>query len=140
MVDVHERAAVPDVLRGVSQSVEGGAVGGDDDVEAVSGGGAADAAFGVEELELGRDGVLVPDGYVLARALQGQRQAKLRPDAIAIRPDMPDDTDGVGGPEEAEDLLGGLGRILGRRGHRGRAAVLGRGRGRRRDVLGPDFV
>ena len=47
-------------------------------------------AVGVEKFVFLRDGILVPAGDFFPFVLQGQREAELRADAIAIGPDVAD--------------------------------------------------
>ena len=71
------------------------AIGRDDTVKLLSGPGFLHDVVGIQKGELAGHHVLVPAGDLFARVLQGQRQAQLRADAIAIGADVADDAEGA---------------------------------------------
>ena len=112
MVDVDEESAVRDVVGDAAEAVQGGAVGRDDDIELVPRGGLAEAAVRIEEAELRRDGILIPDGDFLPGSFEREGQSKLGADAIAIGPDVADDADGARVLERGQDGFNDLWKVL----------------------------
>ena len=94
-----------DALADRAQALEAGAVGGDHAVEFQAALRLLEQAVGVEKLVFLRDGILVPADDLLAFVLQRQRQAELRADAIAVRPDVADDAKGLALADGVEDAV-----------------------------------
>jgi hypothetical protein len=97
------------VLRGGfadgAEALEAGAVGGDDEVELLAGLGLLHEAGRNHKAEFRRDGVLIPDGDLLALVLKREGEADLGADAITIRADVADDADGLRAPDGGEDFV-----------------------------------
>ena len=91
MVNVDENFPVGDALAGLAEPLETRAVGGDDAVEFLAALRFLKQAVGVEKFVFLRDGILVPADDFFAFVLQRQREAELRADAVAVRPDVADD-------------------------------------------------
>ena len=94
MVNVDEHFPVGDALAGLAQPLEARAVGGDDAVEFLAALRLLKQAVGIEKFVFLRNGILVPADDFFAFVSQRQRQAELRADAIAVRPDVADDAKG----------------------------------------------
>jgi hypothetical protein len=105
VVDIDEEIALPDAGADFSKAFEAGSVGGNDSIESEAGTGLLDKMFRVQEREFVRNCILVPASHLLALVLQGQREAELRTNAIAIGSDMADDTDGFAGLNTLQDAV-----------------------------------
>ncbi len=90
MVNVDENFPVGDALASFAEPLEARAIRRDDAVEFLAALRFLKQAVGVEKFVFLRNGILVPDRHFFALVPQRQRQAELRADAIAIRPDMAD--------------------------------------------------
>jgi hypothetical protein len=109
VIDVDEEPAFFDAGARGAEAVETGGIGGDDAIEDASGPGALDEVIGVEEGEFMGDGVLVPDDDILIFRLEGEAEAELGADAIAVWADVTDDAEGAAladGIEDSGDDLG----------------------------------
>src|SRR6266516_543688 len=111
VIDVDERLSVCDAVARYAQALEAGTVGGHDAIELAARVGQFEEFLRVEEGQFRGDGMFVPTNHVLAFVLQSQRQAELGADAIAIGPDVADDTDRVTFPDGLGDLQDDAGRL-----------------------------
>src|SRR5688572_1722674 len=111
MVDVDEHLSLTDAITHLAEALEAGAVSGDDAVEFPAWGGEFEELLRVEKVELGRHGILVPAGHLLAFVFQRQREAELGTDAIAIRTNVADDTDRLAVANGLNDFLNDAGRL-----------------------------
>src|SRR6266571_6517371 len=105
MVDVDEPLSVLNVIPRFAEPLEAGAIGGNHAVKSASGPGRLIYLLRVQKGQLGWQGVLVPANDFFALVLQGQRQAQLRTNAVPVRPDVADDTDGMTLANPVEDAL-----------------------------------
>ena len=108
MIDVDEKLALLDAGGDVAESLEAGAVGGDDEIELFATFGFRNETFAVEETEFGRNGILIPDSDAFAFSAQGESEAELGADAIAIGANVADDADGAARGDVFEDALDDL--------------------------------
>ena len=88
MVDVDEDFPVADARDDPAQALKTRAIRGNDAVELHAAFGFLEQSVAVQKFVLLRDGILIPAGHFFALVLQGQRETKLRPDTIAIGPDV----------------------------------------------------
>ena len=91
-----------------ADTFQAGRVGGHHAVEVQALLGLLDGAVAVKELVFLRDAVLVPAGHFLALVAEREREAELRADAIPVRADVADDTDGAAFAEGFDDAVDDL--------------------------------
>ena len=88
VVDVDEQLSLFDARSDRAQALEAGAVGGDDAIELAARLWRLQQMVWVQERQLARNGILVPAEHFFVLTAERHGQAKLRPNAISIRPDM----------------------------------------------------
>src|SRR6516162_3393520 len=93
MINIDEDIPVRDALAGLAQPLKTRAIRGDDTVKFHSWSWFLEQAVAIKKAVFIRDDVLIPANHAFAFALQGQRQADLRADTIAVGPDMSDDAE-----------------------------------------------
>jgi len=92
-----------------AQALEGGAIGANEQIEVSRAGGFLQEVIGVQKGVLLRHGVLVPAEDVLAQFAQGQAQADLGADAIAIGADVAGDAYGLALTDGFNDAVNDFG-------------------------------
>src|SRR5258708_8010769 len=103
MIYVDEEFSAPDARADFSQALEAGRIGGDHAVERLAPPGFLEEFVLVEKLVFPGIGILVPADDPLALVLEGQGQAELRSDTVAIRTYMADDANGAAVTDAFDD-------------------------------------
>ncbi len=109
MVDVDEAFAPGNGRPGDTQALEGGAIGGDNQIKLVAVGGLLEDVMRIQKRVFLRHHIFVPTNHVLSLLAQRQREADLGADAIAVGPDMAGDTNRLAGGYRLEDAIDDLG-------------------------------
>ncbi len=105
MVDVDESPALRDAFAHGAQPLEAGGIGRNHAIKFLARLGPLKPAVRIEERVFARHGILVPANDLLALRLERERQPQLRPNAIAVRPHMTHDADGVALAENFQDAV-----------------------------------
>ena len=105
MVDVDEELAVLNAFADFAQPLEAGAVGGDDAVELLAASGFLQKSVGIQKAQLVGKRSSFQQATFLPWFLQGEGQAELGADAIAIGPDMADDANGLAVANAVENAI-----------------------------------
>ena len=105
VVDVDKKLTVLDAFTDRAKPFKAGAVRRNHAIEPPSRFGRLEQMVGFQKAKFARERVLVLADDFLALMLQGHRQAKLRADAIAVRPDVSDHTDGLAATDSLENAL-----------------------------------
>lgn len=103
MVDVDERAAIPDAVADFAEALKAGAIGGNHAVEFEPTLRGLDQTLGIQEKKLLRNGIFVPAMDFLAEVLERQSETQLRADTVAIGPHVPDDAEGLTALDRRDD-------------------------------------
>ena len=77
VINVDEGGAIPDVIHDAPESVETGAIRGDDRIEMMAIAGFADESIRVQEPQFVGNRILVPDADVLSLSLEGEAEPEL---------------------------------------------------------------
>src|SRR5262245_45819712 len=104
MVNVDKRLALGKERTSLAETFETGAIRGDDTIELHAPLGHLHDASSIQKPIFLGHGVLVPTDHLLPLPTQGERQAELRANTIAIRPHMADDTNSLAGAQDVENL------------------------------------
>src|ERR1700719_1141694 len=91
MVYIDEQFALGDGRGHRAKALEAGGIGSDDAIEFGAAPGFLKKLVGIKELILLRNDIFVPAHDLLSFIPQGQREAELRADAVAVGTDMADD-------------------------------------------------
>ena len=109
VVDVDQHLPVGDVFLRRAEALDAGGIDRDDAVEwTVDFSRRLDDLIRVEETQFGGHRILIPNGDFLAPLEQGQRQTKRRADAVAIRPHVAANCDGVALANHLKDAVNDL--------------------------------
>jgi hypothetical protein len=112
VVDVDEELSFADKFLGAPQPGKIGRVGGYNQVEALPGRRPPHLAFPVEESQLVRHRILVPDRDIFAAILKCAGETQLASDAVTIGSDMSHDANGLSLFDSVENLFDDFRAIL----------------------------